>query len=453
VNKPVRLWWLRRDLRLADQPSLLAAASGAGVLPLFVVDPELWGPSGDVRRAYLIGSLRALDAELSGALHVRWGDPAVVVPQVAKQAGADEVHVASDFGPYGARRDQSVDAVLRDDGRSLVRSGSPYAVAPGRVRKGDGTPYRVFTPFYRAWLAHGWRAPAPGPQPDVNWIDAGGGEPWPQTPDLGSLTLPEMGEQAAQRQWADFRLNRLDEYGETRNRPDLPGTSGLSAALKWGEIHPRTLLADLGDSPSHETFRRELAWREFYADVLHHAPWSARANLRPELRTIENDEGDDSDSSFQAWSAGRTGFPFVDAGMRQLRTEGWIHNRVRMVVASFLVKDLHLSWTRGAHWFMTMLRDGDLASNQHGWQWVAGTGTDASPYYRVFNPIGQGLRFDPEGDYVRRYVHELREVPGPSVHQPWLLPEGPPPAYPERVIDHAEERRVALDRYAAAKRP
>jgi deoxyribodipyrimidine photo-lyase len=208
------------------------------------------------------------------------------------------------------------------------------------------------------------------------------------------------------------------------------------------------LLADLGDGAGAETFRKELAWREFYADVLAQEPSAARSYLRPEMAAMDysSDAG-----TFAAWAEGRTGFPFVDAGMRQLRAEGWMHNRVRMVVASFLVKDLHQEWTRGAREFMHWLRDGDLASNQLNWQGVAGSGTDAAPYFRVFNPVLQGQKFDPSGDYVRRYVPALRGIAGPAVHEPWRLPQGVPAGYPDRIVDHATERQVALDRFAALR--
>ncbi len=445
------VWWIRRDLRLSDQPALVSAAAAGEVLPLFVIDPSLWRPSGDVRRAYLLRSLREFDSVLAGALHVRIGDPTIVVPNVASLCGASEVHVAADFGPYGRKRDGAVDAELRIAGRSLVRTGSPYAVAPGRVRKDDGTPYRVFTPFYRAWLAHGWRSPAPPVRPN-QWARLDGSQPLPPEPDLGPLELPPVGEVAAQTRWSEFRASDLADYADLRDRPDLSATSGLSAALKWGEIHPRTLLADLDDSRGHEVFRRELAWREFYADVLHQAPETARRNLRTELDSIEYDQGASADQRFEAWRFGRTGYPFVDAGMRQLLAEGWMHNRVRMVAASFLVKDLHLPWTRGARWFMQMLRDADVASNQHGWQWVAGTGTDAAPYFRVFNPVAQGKRFDAHGDYVRRYVPELRDVDGVHIHEPWLGASGLPSEYTQRIVDHEVERQDALDRYASARR-
>ena len=446
--------WFRRDLRLGDNPALLdaLAAASTGVLPLFVLDPALWEPAGPVRRAYLLRSLRALNASMGGALHVRTGDPARVMPEVAAQFGAGTVHCAADFGPYGSRRDIAVEAALREDGRDLVRTGSPYAVAPGRVRKDDGTPYRVYTPFSRAWLAHGWRRPASLPTGDLPWLVRPGSEPLPDEPALGSLVLPEAGEASALARWQAYASagpHGLDGYADRRNRPDLASTSSLSAALRWGEIHPRTLLAGLGSSRSHGVFRKELAWREFYADVLHHHPTSAREYLRPELAGMEYDTGPSAAARFEAWAQGRTGYPFVDAGMRQLLAEGWVHNRVRMVVASFLVKDLHLEWTQGARWFMRWLRDGDLASNQHGWQWVAGTGTDAAPYYRVFNPVLQGLKFDPDGEYVRRYVPELAEVAGAAVHEPWKLPAGVPAGYPAPIVEHDQERRVALDRYSA----
>ncbi len=337
-------------------------------------------------------------------------------------------------------------------GDAFVRTGSPYAVAPGRVTKPDGSPYRVYTPFYRAWVAHGWRAPAGPPPEGLTWLSVPGGERLPDPPDLGGLTLPPAGETAALERWTAFlTAGGVDGYADHRDRADLPATSQLGAALRWGEIHPRTLLAELGDTKGHEVFRKELAWREFYADVLHHQPHSARRSLRPELSEIEVDEGPIADARFDAWCRGRTGYPFVDAGMRQLLAEGWMHNRVRMVTASFLIKDLHVDWTRGARHFMNLLRDGDLASNQHGWQWVAGTGTDAAPYFRVFNPVSQGRRFDPGGDYVRRYVPELAGVPGADVHEPWTQATGLPRGYPERIVDHAVEREVALARFAAVR--
>jgi deoxyribodipyrimidine photo-lyase len=234
----------------------------------------------------------------------------------------------------------------------------------------------------------------------------------------------------------------------------------MSVHLKWGEIHPRTMLADLagargpagpagrGRRDAVRTFSRELAWREFHADVLHHHPASAREYLDRRFATMAYDPPGEQ---LAAWREGRTGFPIVDAGMRQLRREGWMHNRVRMIVASFLVKDLHVEWQHGARHFQHWLVDGDLASNSHNWQWVAGSGTDAAPYFRVFNPVTQGRTFDPDGDYVRRHVEELRSVQGAAVHEPWRLPGGPPNGYPGPIVDHAAERVRALADYDAIR--
>ena len=220
-------------------------------------------------------------------------------------------------------------------------------------------------------------------------------------------------------------------------------------SLKYGEVHPRTILARIARhrSAGAETFRNEICWRDFYADVLSSEPRTAWESMNRQVGRIAIESGRDADEAFDAWATGRTGFPIVDAGMRQLASIGWVHNRVRMITASFLVKDLHLPWQRGAAHFLSLLVDGDVASNNHGWQWVAGTGTDAAPYFRVFNPVTQGLKFDPDGAYVRQYVEELADVPGKKAHEPWTLPDGLPKGYPERIVDHAEARKEALARY------
>jgi deoxyribodipyrimidine photo-lyase len=450
---PTSLLWFRRDLRLTDHPALLAAIDAAGgdgaVLPVFVVDPALWRPSGAPRRQFLRDALAAVRESTGGNLVVRSGDPADVLPALVRETGATSVHVSADAGPYGRRRDAAVERALGTV--DLVRTGSPYAVTPGRVTKADGSPFKVFSPFSRAWRAHGWRAPAPRPA-DVRWLPGVPSEDLPPAQDLGGVRLPAAGEDAALAAWDRFRDDLLPGYPATRNRPDAQGTSRLSAYLKYGCVHPRTLLADLAgvDEGGNDAVRRftdELAWREFYADVVWHRPESVREPLDERTGAIEYDRGPGADALFAAWAEGRTGYPIVDAGMRQLLGEAYVHNRVRMIVASFLVKDLHLDWRRGARHFLQHLVDGDLASNNHGWQWVAGTGTDASPYYRVFNPSRQGRQFDPEGDYVRRWVPELRDVPTAHVHEPWLAPGGVPAGYPQPVVEHAVERQVALARY------
>jgi deoxyribodipyrimidine photo-lyase len=440
--------WFRRDLRLADNPALLDACAADEVLPLFVLDPALWRPAGAPRRAYLGRSLRALSESLDGRLTVRRGDPVREVVRAAREVGATRVHVAEDFGPYGRRRDDEVEKALLGDGVDLVRTGSPYAVSPGRVHTGSGTRYQVFTPFSRAWLDHGWRQPV-DPPTGSRWLELDGvAIPEPELPD--GLELPAAGEQAARDRWQAFLDADVAGYDDARDRPDLDASSRMSVHLKWGEIHPRTMLADLGHrrSKGAATYRSELAWREFYADVLLRRPESARQYLRPEFAHMAYDE---PGRRLDAWRDGRTGYPIVDAGMRQLRATGWMHNRVRMVVASFLVKDLHIEWQHGARHFMRWLVDGDLASNQHNWQWAAGSGTDAAPYFRIFNPVTQGTKFDPDGDYVRRWVPELRNRHGRHLHRPWEDPEGLPDGYPGPIVDHAEERREALARYDEIK--
>ncbi len=449
--------WFRRDLRLLDNPALLASLSAARVedgatdgrvIPLFVLDPAIWHSAGPVRQAYLTAALAALDKSLNGNLLIRHGNPIDCVPDVVAATGASSVHIAADFGPYGIQRDAGVEVALGTV--PLVRTGSPYAVSPGRIMKDDGTPYRVYTPFFRAWMRHGWPKPAADIPSDVSWWQGMKSQGIPVAPDLGVLKLPEAGEQAAWERWEQFRTNGLATYPELRNRADLAGTSAIGHHLKWGEIHPRSLLAELSDDD--EVFRKELCWREFYADVLAQRPDTARVSLDPRFDK-EMPWATNVDDLFEAWATGNTGYPFVDAGMRQLRTEGWVHNRVRMVVASFLIKDLHIPWQRGASEFMYWLRDGDLASNSHGWQWTAGCGTDASPFYRVFNPVLQGQKFDPDGEYVRRYIPELAHLPGKSAHEPWLRPDGYLGGYPERIVDHRVEREVALANYTVIKKP
>lgn len=442
--------WFRRDLRLSDLPILRSAADSADhAVAVFVLDKRLLGPAGTPRRTFLFRCLRELDRDLGGKLLVTSGDPVELLPRIAQRFDASSVHISADFGPYGARRDDDVARELGDV--ELVATGSPYAVAPGRILKSDGTPYKVFTPFRRAWHEHGWRAPAKTDASTVDWIDPEGFDGRigiPADEDLGDTVLPAAGEAAALRRWKEFADTDLDNYSQGRDRPDLDSTSRMSVYLKFGCIHPRTLLAD-STRATAETFRTELAWRDFYADVLHHRPETARHNYNERFDGIEYTAGAEADAAFTAWCAGRTGYPIVDAGMRQLLAEGWMHNRVRMITASFLTKDLHLPWWRGARHFMTHLADGDLASNQHGWQWTAGSGTDAAPYFRVFNPTSQGEKFDPTGDYVRRWIPELRGVPGKQVH---TLPGGPPEGYPPPIVDHQHERQEALRRYEKIKK-
>jgi deoxyribodipyrimidine photo-lyase len=440
VTTPAVVVWFRRDLRLADHPALVAAAHeahalGRPLLALFVAEEGLLGTGGPNRRAYLSRTLAALDEALEGRLVLRRGRPEEVVAEVAAEAGAPTVHATGDCAPYGRRRDARVADALVGAGRQLVRTGSPYAVSPGRVRTGDGGPYRVFTPFRRTWAAHGWPGPVGRPA-GVRWAQADRElAPGDLEPDGTSVTavLPPAGEAAATGVLDAFLDGPVETYAGDRDRPDLAGTSRLSPHLRFGTVHPRQVLDRVPAGPSGEVFRSELAWREFYADVLWHRPDSAWASLSPVGVHLRSDSGPEADSRFAAWAAGRTGYPLVDAGMRQLAAEGWMHNRVRMLTASFLVKDLHLPWQRGAAHFMDLLVDGDLASNNHGWQWVAGTGTDAAPFHRIFSPDRQAGRFDPDGAYVARYV-----------------PEHGTSDYPAPIVDHAVERQEALARWQEA---
>ncbi len=427
------LLWFRRDLRLHDLPPLLDAARDNGpVLACYVLDPRLRASSGERRLQYLYDALRELRDALDGRLLVTRGRPETRIPALAKQIAATSVHVSADFSPFGVRRDAAVRDALGDV--PLEPAGSPYLVSPGRVTKGDGTPYKVFTPFYRAWRDHGWRGPAQTGATSAQWIDPAEVDGGVDIPRGGvELELP-AGETAARRAWTRFVDSGLDDYADARNRPDVDGISRMSAHLKFGTIHPRTIAADLGGGGGAQAYLRELAFRDFYAGVLHDWPDSAWRNWNSSFDPIETDDGADAQRRFEAWKAGRTGFPIVDAGMRQLAETGFMHNRVRMIVASFLVKDLHLPWQWGARWFLDQLVDGDMASNQHGWQWAAGCGTDAAPYFRVFNPTTQGRKFDPDGVYVARWVPECGDPDRGG-------------EYPDPIVDHGVERAEALRRY------
>ena len=438
--------WFRRDLRIGDHPALLEAMKNSDeIVPLFILDKAQIAEAGEKLLAYMGQSLRALDESLGNTLHIIEGDQVEVLQDLIARYEVKEVHISAEYERYGAMRDARVEAA----GIPLIRTGSPYAVAPGRVRKpSDDTPYKVYTPFYRGWRTHGWRAPAATPKNIKAPTPPAQYRAFPDFVMPQDVRVIEAGEAAALKRFKEFSKKGLDSYDENRNFAGIDGTSKLSTYLKFGEIHPRTLLADLGESKAHDTFRKEIAWREFYADVLCNNPDTDTEYYAPRFKEMRYDK---PGKQFKAWCDGKTGYPFVDAAMRQLVQEGWMHNRTRMVVASFLVKDLHLEWQLGERFFAQHLVDYDVASNAHGWQWTAGTGTDASPYYRVFNPIEQGRRFDENGDYIRKYVLELAHLSAAEIHEPWLFLDGYSHNYPERIVDHAVERIESLERLKEIK--
>ena len=438
--------WFRRDLRIGDHPALLEAIKNSDeIVPLFILDKSQIAEAGAKLLAYMGQSLRALDESLGNKLHIIEGDQVEILKDLIARYNVKEVHISDEYERYGAARDARVEAA----GIPLVRTGSPYAVKPGRVVKpSDATPYRVYTPFYRAWRTHGYRGPVAPPKDVKAPTPPAEYRNFPDFPFPDGVHVIEAGEAAALRRFKEFKKKGLDSYDENRNFASIDGTSKMSTYLKFGEIHPRTLLDGLDETKAQDTFRKEIAWREFYADVLFNNPDTDTEYYAPRFKEMRYDK---PGKQFKAWCEGKTGYPFVDAAMRQLLLEGWMHNRTRMVVASFLVKDLHLEWQLGERFFAEHLVDYDVASNAHGWQWTAGTGTDASPYYRVFNPIEQGRRFDENGDYIRRYVPELAHLSGAEIHEPWLFLDGYSHGYVERVVDHAVERIESLERLKEIK--
>jgi deoxyribodipyrimidine photo-lyase len=438
------IWWLRRDLRLSDNGALAAAAAQGSVVPVFVLDPKFAERAGAARMSFMLRNLRSLNDQIGGALVVVHGTPVEQIPRLAKALDVTDVHCARDFAPYGRARDQQVSAALAADGKRLVGSDSPYVVDPGVVLKDDGTALRVFTPFYKRWQQHEWKLIG---DCSPTWKDASNfSDGIPDDPVCGA-TLPDAGEAAAWARWSSWAPRGLGDYKDVRNNPGIDGTSMLSAQLRFGVIHPRQLLAELPAGSGADHFRSEICWREFYADVTFHRPDSTWNNLQEKMNRLPVDTDVRAKQRYAAWCEARTGYPIVDAGMRQMLATGWMHNRVRMIVASFLVKDLHVPWQWGAAFFMRHLVDGDIASNNHGWQWTAGTGTDAAPYFRVFNPFGQSEKFDPDGTYLRTWIPEIADLDNAHIHAPWTLGLHAPAHYPAPIVDHAVEREEALARY------
>lgn len=465
----VALMWFRRDLRVRDLPALAAAARAERTVPVFVLDPRLLGKGRwtcDARTAFMAACLRELDGALrerGGRLVIREGRPEREIPRLAAEAGARDVHWTADVSPWARRRDQRViDALAADGVRAHPAPGGCVVDDPSKVLTGQGKPYTVFSPFARRWLATERRSPVRAPRELRLPARLRTGR-LPSLRDLGVRDEPELafepGEAAAHRALERFLRSGLSSYDDRRDAP-AGGSSRLSPYLRWGCLSALELDGRVNGrgGAGAKAYRNELAWRDFYAAVLVHFPHVVDEEFVERYRSLEWAR---SGKDFDAWREGRTGFPLVDAGMRQLRAEGWMHNRVRMVVGSFLTKDLHLDWRLGERHFMEQLVDGDMAANNGGWQWIASVGTDPAPYFqRLFNPVTQHKRHDPGGEYVRRWVPELRDVPDERLAEPWTMDEEEQEAagciigrdYPEPIVDHARERRRAIERYGAVAR-
>ena len=455
------IWWVRRDLRLSDNQALHAALSvGACVVPAFVIDPVWMDPPAPGRQGFLWAGLRQLDADLrerGSRLIVRHGNPAQELRQLAAETGALAILAEEDYHPYAVRRDREVLELLQ-----LTLTPGLTLHHPRASTKADGSPYTVFTPFSRKWR----KLPPPS---SVDVLPVPRDMPAPPI-ELDSVALPRdnppalfaPGEKEARRRLAAFASGPVLEYSRARALLAADGTSMLSPYLRFGMISARECAVAANQAiacaptvagrQGAEAWLSELIWREFYNAILYHLPDVLRHAFRTDLRDIP---WSDDMQALAAWQAGQTGYPVVDAAMRQLRQTGWMHNRARMIAASFLVKDLLVNWQWGERWFMECLADGDPAANNGGWQWIAGVGTDAAPYFRVFSPALQGQKFDPEGAYVRRWVPELTGVPSPWIHEPWRMPPDVQQRagcivgrdYPAPCIDHQRARQRALRAY------
>jgi deoxyribodipyrimidine photo-lyase len=462
--------WYRRDLRVHDHPALRSALDGHDrVVPVFVLDDALLGGryASGARTEFMLGCLRALGDGLrkrGSGLVVRHGRPEREIPALAEEAGAEAVYWTSDVSPYARARDRRVTEALDAAGIRAEPSTGGYCIDVGRPRTRGGKPFRVFSPFARAWADAGRRdvGGAPRRMPALPSGIARG-----RVPSLDALGLASdvrspvcaPGEDAARTALARFLAGPVEAYARRNDEP-AGGTSVLSPYLRWGCVSARECeeRARSHGGRGAQAWVRQLCWRDFYAHLLLHHPESAVAELQERYRGALEWAPDRGGRHLEAWQEGRTGFPLVDAGMRQLRETGWMHNRVRLVVGSFLTKDLHLDWRDGEAWFARLLLDGEPAQNTGNWQWIASVGADPAPAFRrMYNPARHQERFDPEGEYVRRWVPELRDVPAARLSEPWTMSADEQREagcvigrdYPEPIVDHAAERRRALERYRA----
>ncbi len=470
--KQLSLLWLRDDLRLADNPALTAAAESGPVLPVYVLDESLGGAA----RWWLHGSLASLSeafARRGLSLILRRGDPAAILESIAAATEAGSIHWNEATEPDRRISDLASAERLRAGGVEVEIHRCSFLFDPAEVRTRSGEPFSVFTPFWRHCLSLPEPArPLPPPARldspptavETEVLDSWGLQP--QAPNWAAA-FPQTwrpGEDGAHERARAFLDSALDAYDRERDRPDREGVSRLSPHLHFGEVTARQLWhatrrreasgARLGGT---ETFLKEIGWREFSRHLLLARPFLLETPLRPEFDAFPWIE---DEAALKAWQTGRTGYPIVDAGIRQLWQSGWMHNRVRMVTASFLVKHLLIHWSRGAAWFWDTLVDADRASNWASWQWVAGCGADAAPFFRIFNPILQGTKFDPLGDYVRRWVPELADLPAEWIHHPWEAPGAIlaragvslGSTYPAPIVDHAKARARALAAYGSIRK-
>jgi deoxyribodipyrimidine photo-lyase len=477
VNKPTIVWFTR-DLRLSDHPALAAAIKAGPVVPVFILADEgeaRWAPGGASKR-WLANSLRALEGDLRAAgsrLILRRGAPEKVLAALARETGAGVVHWTRAYEPELVRAQDDARTALEAESVTVKRFGGRLLFEPEDVTTKDGGPYKVFTPFYKACLQNGvtsrsLSAPEHIPAPE-DWPESDRLEDWglePTRPDWagGLRETWTPGEQGARARLEWFLDNAAADYNKLRNRPDIDATSRLSPYLSFGEISPRQVWqvsearADADSSAANgiRSFLREIVWREFSYHLLFHWPDLPDTSWKPEFRAFPWAA---DRKALRAWQRGQTGFPIVDAAMRQLWQTGWMHNRARMITASFLIKHLMIPWQEGEAWFWDTLVDADLASNSAGWQWTAGSGADAAPYFRVFNPMLQGAKFDPEGAYVRAYVPELAGLPAEHIHAPWEAPAQVlqdagvrlGTTYPAPIVDHSSARKRALAAYDEIK--
>ncbi len=461
----VSILWFRNDLRLTDNPALAhAAGHGGALLPVYILDPAAAGawPMGAASRWWLHHSLKALDDGLRAAgcgLLVLEGDTEALLADLVQRFAAGGLYWNRRYEPASIELDKRVRQRFNEDGLDVASFNAALLNEPWQALKGDGTPYKVFTPYWKACLKAAPPAP-PRPAPERLPPLPGGVNPagleacglLPQIPwDAGFYAQWAPGEAGALQRLSAFAAGPAAAYEAARDWPAEAGTSRLSPHLRFGELSPRQVVAALQPQDPDATgpYLRQLYWREFAHQLLFHFPHTTDRPLNPKFEGFPWRSHYAAD--LQRWQQGRTGIPIVDAGMRELWATGWMHNRVRMIVASFLTKHLLIPWQAGAHWFWDTLLDADLANNSMGWQWVAGSGADAAPYFRIFNPVTQSTRFDPQGRYLRAWVPELRALPADRIHQPWKGGAHPPGGYPNPVIGLKEGRALALDAYQAIR--